>query len=230
MENYTPETTAAETEQTAQASEPVQQPTEAPNAAQTFTPMDRVVGTGAFFGLEFLFTLPIIGFICTIIFSFAPKNQSLKHYARAKMIWAIIGLVLSVILILTAVIFFQALPDMISEELGIEVEDLEAVADIVEEFGGIGELSGIVSQIGDLGEMANAFGQISDPEAMEALLSELENVEDIEAIIGELENIEGIETIIGELESVENIDELAEQINDPEVIEALLEAYRNYAG
>ncbi len=55
-----------------------------------------VVGTGAFFGLMLLFSIPVIGWIACIIMAFAPKNENIKHYAKAMLIWIIIGIVLSV--------------------------------------------------------------------------------------------------------------------------------------
>lgn len=64
-----------------------------PPAAQD----SKVVGTGAFFGLIFLFAIPVIGWLACLIMAFAPKNKNIKHYARAMLIWLIIGLVFAVI-------------------------------------------------------------------------------------------------------------------------------------
>ena len=223
MENNTPEieTTA---EQTSHVSAPVY----APLPAQT----DPVVGTGAFFGLEFLFALPLIGFICCLIFSFAPKNRNLKHYARGKLIWSIIALVLSILLILCAAIFLQALPGMVSEELGIEVNELDDIfsiagelPELIEELGGIEEVAGLV---GNMGDIAGIVGQLGEIEGIEQVISEIGEMENIEEVIGALENLENIESVVGEMENIENIEELAEQINDPQTIEQLLEAYKNY--
>lgn len=223
MENNTPEieTTA---EQTSHVSAPVY----APLPAQT----DPVVGTGAFFGLEFLFALPLIGFICCLIFSFAPKNRNLKHYARGKLIWSIIALVLSILLILCAAIFLQALPGMVSEELGIEVNELDDIfsiagelPELIEELGGIEEVAGLV---GNMGDIAGIVGQLGEIEGIKQVISEIGEMENIEEVIGALENLENIESVVGEMENIENIEELAEQINDPQTIEQLLEAYKNY--
>ena len=62
-----------------------------------------VVGTGAFFWLQLLFCIPFVGFICSIIFSFAPRSINLKHYSRSVMIWQILGIV---IVVLCCVIFW----------------------------------------------------------------------------------------------------------------------------
>ena len=223
MENNTPEIETTE-EQTTPTSAPVY----APLPAQT----DPVVGTGAFFGLEFLFALPLIGFICCLIFSFAPKNRNLKHYARGKLIWSIIALVLSILLILCAAIFLQALPGMVSEELGIEVNELDDIfsiagelPELIEELGGIEEVAGLV---GNMGDIAGIVGQLGEIEGIEQVISEIGEMENIEEVIGALENLENIESVVGDMENIENIEELAEQINDPQTIEQLLEAYKNY--
>ena len=223
MENNIPEieTTA---EQTSHVSAPVY----APLPAQT----DPVVGTGAIIGLEFLFALPLIGFICCLIFSFAPKNRNLKHYARGKLIWSIIALVLSILLILCAAIFLQALPGMVSEELGSEVNELDDIfsiagelPELIEELGGIEEVAGLV---GNMGDIAGIVGQLGEIEGIEQVISEIGEMENIEEVIGALENLENIESVVGDMENIENIEELAEQINDPQTIEQLLEAYKNY--
>lgn len=228
MENNTPETFTPETETTEEQTTPTSAPVYAPLPAQT----DPVVGTGAFFGLEFLFALPLIGFICCIIFSFAPKNRNLKHYARGKLIWSIIALVLSILLILCAAIFLQALPGMVSEELGIEVNELDDIfsiagelPELIEELGGIEEVAGLV---GNMGDIAGIVGQLGEIEGIEQVISEIGEMENIEEVIGALENLENIESVVGDMENIENIEELAEQINDPQTIEQLLEAYKNY--
>lgn len=217
MENYTPEPITEESETTA--------PVSAPIPGQN----DPVVGTGAFFGLEFLFALPLIGFLCTIIFSLAPKNSNLKHYARAKLIWASIGLVLSFIIVLVTVLLLQALPDMVSKELGVPVEDIEDIISIAEDIPGLVEKFGGISEIVDnVGNIANIAGQIGEIENIEEIVSRLGEIEDVDALISELESMENIDEIIAEIENIENVEALAEQIDNPEVIDALLEAYKNY--
>ena len=228
MENNTPETFTPETETIEEQTTPTSAPVYAPLSVQN----DPVVGTGAFFGLEFLFALPLIGFICCLIFSFAPKNRNLKHYARGKLIWSIIALVLSILLILCAAIFLQALPGMVSEELGIEVNELDDIfsiagelPELIEELGGIEEVAGLV---GNMGDIAGIVGQLGEIEGIEQVISEIGEMENIEEVIGALENLENIESVVGDMENIENIEELAEQINDPQTIEQLLEAYKNY--
>ena len=56
-----------------------------------------VVSTGAFFGLNLLFSLPAIGWIICLVMAFAPQNQNIKNFARAKLIWIAIGIILGII-------------------------------------------------------------------------------------------------------------------------------------
>ena len=57
-------------------------------------PADKTVSTGTFFGLMFLFSLPILGWLICLIMAFASKNKNIKHFARTMLIWLIIALVI----------------------------------------------------------------------------------------------------------------------------------------
>ena len=99
-----------------------------PQPAPTPAPVDKsnkIVKTGTFFGFMLLFAIPVIGFICAIIFSFAPKSKSLKNFARATLIWMIIGLVITAIIVIlcfvmttTIINFLQNTIDEYSYEYG----------------------------------------------------------------------------------------------------------------
>jgi len=68
----------------------------APPAPPPWNSPYAVVGTGTFFWLQILFTLPVIGWIFTIIMSFAPRRHNIRHFARAHLILFIIGIVIMV--------------------------------------------------------------------------------------------------------------------------------------
>lgn len=55
---------------------------------------EKTVGFWTFFGLTILFLIPLVGLIASIVFSFAPKNRNVKNFARATMVWNIVGLVI----------------------------------------------------------------------------------------------------------------------------------------
>ena len=80
-----------------------QQPVYAPvpNAADA---EDQTVSTAKFFWFRVLFAIPLVGFILSIVMSFAPKNKSFKHFARSYMImnFIAIGIVLVICCIVLA--------------------------------------------------------------------------------------------------------------------------------
>ena len=53
--------------------------------------------TAHFFWMMLVYSLPLIGWLICIIMAFAPKNESKKHFARAILIWGIVGIVISII-------------------------------------------------------------------------------------------------------------------------------------
>lgn len=54
----------------------------------------KPLSTGGAFWLLFLFAIPVVGFISSIIFSVSGKKQSRKNLSRAVLIWKIIGIIL----------------------------------------------------------------------------------------------------------------------------------------
>lgn len=59
---------------------------------------EKVAGTGAFFGLMFVYGIPVIGWLVCILMSFIPKNKNIKHHARATLIWIIVGIVICIVM------------------------------------------------------------------------------------------------------------------------------------
>ena len=73
--------------------QPAPQPT--PQIDERYAP----VNTSYFFWMQLVFALPFIGWIICIICAFAPKNESKKHFARAILIWGIVGLIITAIVV-----------------------------------------------------------------------------------------------------------------------------------
>ena len=115
-------------------------------AQQTYTPVpaadptNKVVGTGAYFGLMLLFALPVIGFIACIIMAFAPKNKNIKHFARAMLIWTVIAVVLLGILVAVITLLTNSLMDYINQLTDGQFSDFGDL------FGQLGDLEGIMDQ------------------------------------------------------------------------------------
>ena len=57
----------------------------------------KPISMWGYFGYEILFSIPLIGFICLIIFAFASKNKNVKNFARSYFCMLILVIVLSVI-------------------------------------------------------------------------------------------------------------------------------------
>ena len=70
------------------------QPTYTPPAPVVQEEISKPVSTFGFFGMMLLFMLPIVGQIAMLITAFAPSNKNIKSFARAYLIWLIIGAVL----------------------------------------------------------------------------------------------------------------------------------------
>lgn len=52
-----------------------------------------------YFGYSILFSLPLVGFICVIIFSFGGTNNiNLRNFARSQFCFFVIGLILTIII------------------------------------------------------------------------------------------------------------------------------------
>lgn len=54
----------------------------------------RPISMWGYFGYQILFALPIIGWICIIVFALTASNQNLKNFARSQFCVLIIWIVL----------------------------------------------------------------------------------------------------------------------------------------
>ena len=173
-------------------------PAAAPVYVTAAQPESPPVSTIGFFGLEFLYKIPIVSFICSIVLSIAPKNKNVRHHAQAKLIWKIVGFVLMIVCILLsgAVLrkAWDSFKDAYSQATGhefsfSELQDmdpsqLEDLQKILEQYGvgeieGLDELQDIMQQygmedFGDLGEMQGMLEEygIQDMEDLQGYLRE----------------------------------------------------------
>ncbi len=90
---------------------PPQQPP-AQGAQQT---ENHSASTAHFFWMMLVYSLPLIGWLICIIMAFAPKNESKKHFARAILIWAIVGIVFSVIGLILMSLLGGSIAELLSE-------------------------------------------------------------------------------------------------------------------
>ena len=54
----------------------------------------RPISPLGYVGYQFLFAIPVIGFICVIVFAITASNQNVKNFARAQIIVYIITMIL----------------------------------------------------------------------------------------------------------------------------------------
>ena len=110
-------------------------------APQPIVAESKVVGTGMYFGLMFLFSLPIIGFIVCIIMAITAKNKNLKNFAKAVLIWTVIAFVISAILVAIVVMLGNAFTSYItSGETGSQLNEFSSI------FGELNEYNEIMNE------------------------------------------------------------------------------------
>ena len=86
-----------------QADEPAFEPDPEPVVPEE----NRPLGPWAYFGYGLLFSIPVIGFILLIVFSFAGKNVNRKNFARSYWCWVILVIALiliGVVILLTGIL------------------------------------------------------------------------------------------------------------------------------
>lgn len=72
--------------------------------AAELPPRFKPLGAWAYFGYSLLFNIPIVGFICMIIFACGgTQNVNLRSYARSFFCWLVIALILILILSIVGV-------------------------------------------------------------------------------------------------------------------------------
>lgn len=63
----------------------------------------RPLGAWAYFGYQLLFALPIVGFICLIVFSCDSSNLNRRNFARSYWCSLLIGVIIIVLLALIVI-------------------------------------------------------------------------------------------------------------------------------
>ncbi len=97
-----------------------------------------VIGTGAYIGTMFLFCIPIVGWLACVIMAFSSKNLNRRNYARAMLVFLIIGAVLSVALY----VVFSWVSEAVMQSLN------EATNGMLGDSGGLGDLFDIINSAG----------------------------------------------------------------------------------
>lgn len=75
---------------------------------------EKPVGVGIYIGLIVLFSIPIVGLIASIVMIFVAKNQNIKNFAIAALIWIVLGYIFTAILVAIGALISGPLTDYIN--------------------------------------------------------------------------------------------------------------------
>ena len=64
----------------------------------------KLLGPWAYFGLQLLFSIPLVGFILLIVFSLDNSNLNRRNFARSYWCSLIVGLVLALLVVILLVV------------------------------------------------------------------------------------------------------------------------------
>ncbi|MBO4926938.1 MAG: zinc-ribbon domain-containing protein [Clostridiales bacterium] len=89
----------------------------------------KALSTGGAFWLMLLFSIPVIGFICSIIFAAVGKKcKSRKNLAKAVLIWKILGIIIALALVIVTYFLFK---DIFDAAMSGDMNELsEAITDL----------------------------------------------------------------------------------------------------
>lgn len=75
------------------------------NMEQHYTEQYRPLSPWAYFGLNILFSIPVVGFVFLLVFTFSNKNINRRNYARSFWCSALLALFIIGLCVLFAAIF-----------------------------------------------------------------------------------------------------------------------------
>lgn len=74
-------------------------------SADQLPPQYRPLGAWAYFGYSLLFAIPLVGFVCLIIFSFNDENINRRNFARSFWCGLIVAIAIIIVAVVLAVVF-----------------------------------------------------------------------------------------------------------------------------
>ncbi|MBE6836323.1 MAG: zinc-ribbon domain-containing protein [Ruminococcaceae bacterium] len=77
-------------------------------------PENKPLSPWAYFGYTLLFSLPVIGFICLIIFSVDNGNINRRNFARSYWIWFVLAIVIGTVVGILFAIFGTSIANEVS--------------------------------------------------------------------------------------------------------------------
>ena len=67
-------------------------------------PETKLLGPWAYFGLQLLFAIPIVGFILLIVFSFDNSNLNRRNFARSYWCGLLLGVIISILIAVLVIV------------------------------------------------------------------------------------------------------------------------------
>lgn len=112
------------------AAQPVASPAPAPEI-DTRQKGDRnaILSTGAYVGGMILYNIPVVGWLICLVTVFAAKNQNRRNFARATLIFILIGIILSVALFFVFRFFSASILPYL-EQLQTEMSNLTDLSNV----------------------------------------------------------------------------------------------------
>ena len=109
-------------------SAPVAEPIYAPAApAAPAVEAEKPVPTLLYMLFDIISAIPVVNFILMIVLAIVPNNKSIKNYWKAKIIWVIIGFVLSVIATIFVLINLENISDWLQAILDSIPSDIKSL-------------------------------------------------------------------------------------------------------
>lgn len=78
---------------------PVVNPVQVNMTKDMLPPEFKVISPWQYFGLQILFSIPLIGFIFLLVFTFSKSNYNRRAYARSYWCSLLLGLIIAVIVV-----------------------------------------------------------------------------------------------------------------------------------
>ena len=91
----------------------------APVPAQTLPPQNRPLSPWAYFGLMLLFSVPVVGFVFLIVFSFSNANINRRNFARSYWVALLVGVIVTIVVTVLVIAF--GVTDQLSEAIAESV-------------------------------------------------------------------------------------------------------------
>ena len=134
--NTEPKPVARPVQQTVPISQPIYQtpptyvnnPDQEPPPGSKYAPMSM----GSYIGHSILFSIPVIGILACLFFAFASGNVNKKNFAKATLVFFIIGLVISVLIYFAFGWMFDTLIKSVDEASGGALSDAGGVGGIMD--------------------------------------------------------------------------------------------------